>query len=60
MKSILDPSFKYRPSTQTNLRKTFARVRRELQVGPDRPAPAAERPIAVKLLKLEQAKREAG
>ena len=59
MKSILDPSFKYRPSTQTNLRKTFARVRRELQVGPGRPAPA-DRPVEVKVLKLEQAKREAG
>ena len=29
MKSILDPSFKYVPSTQTDIRKTFARVRRE-------------------------------
>ena len=30
MKSILDPSFHYTPSTQTDLRKTFARVRREM------------------------------
>lgn len=29
MKSILDPSFKYVPSASTDLRKTFARVRRE-------------------------------
>lgn len=29
MKSILDPSFKYVPSVDTDLRKTFARVRRE-------------------------------
>jgi hypothetical protein len=29
MKSILDPSFNYVPSTSTDLRKTFARVRRE-------------------------------
>jgi hypothetical protein len=29
MKSILDPSFKYIPSAQTDIRKTFARVRRE-------------------------------
>ena len=29
MKSILDRSFRYTPSTQTDLRKTFARVRRE-------------------------------
>jgi len=29
MKSILDPSFRYVKSTDTDLRKTFARVRRE-------------------------------
>jgi hypothetical protein len=29
MKSILDPSFKYVPSSKTDLRKTFARLRRE-------------------------------
>ncbi len=28
MKSILDRSFRYTPSAQTDLRKTFARVRR--------------------------------
>ena len=31
MKSILDPSFRYRKSIETDLRKTFARVRRELR-----------------------------
>jgi hypothetical protein len=31
MKSILDPSFRYIPSSQTDVRKTFARVRRELR-----------------------------
>ena len=31
MKSILDPSFRYTKSVETNLRKTFARVRRELR-----------------------------
>ena len=30
MKSILDPSFHYVPSTQTDLRKTFSRIRREM------------------------------
>ena len=29
MKSILDSSFRYTPSAQTDLRKTFARLRRE-------------------------------
>ncbi len=31
MKSILDPSFRYTSSVQTDVRKTFARVRRELR-----------------------------
>lgn len=29
MKSILDPAFKYVPSASTDLRKTFARIKRE-------------------------------
>lgn len=29
VKSILDPSFRYTPSSATDLRKTFARIRRE-------------------------------
>jgi len=29
MKNILDPSFRYTPSHETDLRKTFERVRRE-------------------------------
>jgi head-tail adaptor len=29
MKSILDPTFRYVPSVETDVRKTFARVRRE-------------------------------
>jgi hypothetical protein len=31
MKSILDPSFRYVPSASTDLRKTFSRIRREMQ-----------------------------
>ncbi len=31
MKSILDPSFRYTPSTETDLAKTFARVWAELE-----------------------------
>jgi hypothetical protein len=30
MKSILDPTFHYVPSAQTDLRKTFSRIRREM------------------------------
>lgn len=29
MKSILDPSFRYIPAAKTDVRKTFARIRRE-------------------------------
>jgi len=29
MKSILDPSFRYTPSFETDLRKSFARIRRK-------------------------------
>jgi hypothetical protein len=29
MKSILDPSFRYTKSVETDLHKTFARIRRE-------------------------------
>ncbi len=29
MKSILDPTFRYVPAVETDLRKTFRRIRRE-------------------------------
>jgi len=31
MKSILDPSFRYTSSVETDLRKTFAKIRRALR-----------------------------
>lgn len=31
MKSILDPTFKYTNSVKTDIRKTFKRVRREME-----------------------------
>lgn len=31
LKSLLDPTFKYVPSVETDIRKTFARVRREVR-----------------------------
>ena len=40
MKSILDPTFRYVPSIETDLRKTFARVRHELRTNAPRSAPA--------------------
>jgi hypothetical protein len=42
MKSLLDPSFNYVPSIRTDLRKTFARVRREQRAKEEsRTAPAS-------------------
>ena len=35
MKSILDRSFRYVPSAETDLRRTFARIRREQRRGRD-------------------------
>jgi len=42
MKSILDPSFRYTSSVNTDLAKTFARVRRELKQAPRLPATESE------------------
>lgn len=42
MKTIFDSSFKYRPSFDTDVRKTFCRVRREQQVQIRRAPPAAK------------------
>lgn len=36
MKSILDPTFQYIPSVETDIRKTFARIRREQRKEQDR------------------------
>ena len=35
MKSLLDPTFKYVPSVETDIRKTFDRVRREISARDD-------------------------
>jgi hypothetical protein len=40
MKSILDPSFHYTKSVETDLRKTFARIRGELRDQQQRPSMA--------------------
>ena len=40
MKSILDRSFRYTPSSKTDLRKTFAKLRREQRLNT---RPTAER-----------------
>jgi hypothetical protein len=43
VKSVLDPTFRYTPSIHTDLRKTFARLRREARAQEaqrDEPRPA--------------------
>ena len=47
MKSILDPSFRYTPSTQTDIRKTFARVRREQRLAAQAPPSGPQLPSRV-------------
>jgi hypothetical protein len=42
MKSIFDASFKYTPSFQTDVRKTFDRIRREQQAQFRRAAPITQ------------------
>ena len=54
MKSILDRSFRYTPSTETDLRKTFARVRREQRLGS---APGVVRQDRAPVLQLMPVKR---
>ena len=41
MKSILDHTFRYSPSFNTDLKKTFARVQREREAALEQPEPAA-------------------
>lgn len=42
MKRILDTGFQYRPSYETNIRRTFERVRRQLQQKNNAAAQAAK------------------
>ena len=58
MKHILDSEFRYRPSFDTDVRKTFEKARRQLQVREREPQ--AEGDIKVKVLKLEQLKKASG
>ena len=55
MKHILDSAFQYRPSFDTDVRKTFEKVRRQQQARDrEQSRPSAE--ITVKVLKLDQLK----
>lgn len=52
MKSVLDRSFRYVPSVETDLRKTFARVRREQKERAEAQA-ASEREAASKVKQMK-------
>ena len=56
MKHILDSEFRYRPSFDTDVRKTFERVRRQQQARAQDEA-KANAPARVKVLQLEQVKK---
>jgi hypothetical protein len=59
MKHILDSEFRYRPSFDTDVRKTFEKARRQQQVRTrEQPASGAETKVTV--LKLEQIKKASG
>ena len=55
MKHILDSSFRYKPSFDTDVRKTFERIRRQQQQAREQPQPNAE--TRVKVLQLDQLKK---
>jgi hypothetical protein len=62
MKHILDSDFRYRPSFDTDVKKTFEKIRRQQQLAKeqqqakDRQAKAQSEP-QVKVLKLDQLKK---
>ena len=55
-KSILDPSFKYVPSSSTNVAKTFAKARKEIQAKVNQVQPVQE----IKPLNIVQYKKFKG
>jgi hypothetical protein len=57
MKHILDQSFRYKPSFDTDLRKTFERVRRQQQEKARAEASKQNTEVRVKVLQLEQVKK---
>jgi hypothetical protein len=57
MKTVFDPSFKYTRSLETDVRKTFERVRRQQRQVRGREQATSQPETKVTVLKLEQFKR---
>lgn len=56
MKRLTDSTFQYTPSVETDIRKTFARVRRELREAEKRQA-ANQAEATAKVLPMAQGKK---
>jgi hypothetical protein len=56
MKHILDQSFRYKPSFDTDVRKTFERIRKQQQAQ-EREHSKANPEVRVKVLQLDQLKK---
>ena len=58
MKHILDSDFRYRPSFDTDVKKTFEKIRRQQQQAKEQQAQKSKHPeVQVKVLKLEHLKK---
>ena len=61
MKHILDSEFRYRPSFDTDVKKTFERIRRQQQLAKEQQVKdresKAQPEVQVKVLKLDQLKK---
>jgi hypothetical protein len=56
MKSILDPTFHYVPSVETDLKKTFSRIRREMEKAKAQKQAAMSASGATRVVMLTRAK----
>jgi hypothetical protein len=59
MKHILDSSFRYKPSFDTDVRKTFERIRKQQQPKA-KEQQAANQEVRVKVLQLDHLKKASG
>jgi hypothetical protein len=57
MKHILDSDFRYRPSFDTDVKKTFEKIRRQQQLAKEQRQSKATSETQVKVVKLEQLKK---